>query len=279
MKMKKNFSLLASILCFSIILGLLCSTGGLVAVNAQYQTPTPDDKGNIYYTVAEGDFCSTIAEKFGVSVQQIIDYNGLDKDCTIWIGRQILVAMVTPTSEPPAVTPDPVATTEVPQDPQPTEAPVEVEPSPTAVLNVGRICVVLFHDKNGNAMRDAGESFLYGGEVSINDRLGTVSKVGTTVAGDPEVVTPLCFPELPPGEYNISVAVPDGFNTTTANSHAVTITAGATMTIDFGAQEATPEASQQTEVGSRSPLLFILGGVILLSGLGLLFYMLRTRKN
>ncbi len=277
MKMKKNPSLLASILCFSIILGLLSSMGGLVAVDAQYQTPTPDAEGNIYYTVAEGDFCSTIAEKFDVSVQQIIDYNGLDKDCTIWIGRKLLVAKVTAPSEPP--TPVPVEVTEGPQEPQPTEPPIDVESSPTAVLNVGRICVVLFHDKNGNAMRDAGESFLYGGEVSINDRLGTVSKVGTTVAGDPEVVTPLCFPELPPGEYNISVAIPDGFNTTTANSHAVTITAGATMTIDFGAQEATPEASQQTEVGSRSPLLFILGGVILLSGLGLLFYMLRTRKN
>lgn len=277
MKMKKNPSLLASILCFSIILGLLSSMGGLVAVDAQYQTPTPDAEGNIYYTVAEGDFCSTIAEKFDVSVQQIIDYNGLDKDCTIWIGRKLLVAKVTAPSEPP--TPVPAEATEAPQEPQPTEPPIDVEPSPTAVLNVGRICVVLFHDKNGNAMRDDGESFLYGGEVSINDRLGTVSKVGTTVAGDPEVVTPLCFPELPPGEYNISVAIPDGFNTTTANSHAVTITAGATMTIDFGAQEATPEASQQTEVGSRSPLLFILGGVILLSGLGLLFYMLRTRKN
>ncbi len=129
-------------------------------------------------------------------------------------------------------------------------------------------------------MRTDGENFLYGGEVSINDRTGTVSRVSTTVAGDPDTTKPMCFEQLPPGEYNISIAVPDGFNNTTATNHAITVVSGETITIDFGAQEATPEdMNMQGEARALSPLLFILGGVILLSGLGLLFYMIRARKR
>ena len=148
------------------------------------------------------------------------------------------------------------------------------------MLDTGKVCIILFHDVDGNGMRTDGENFLYGGEVSINDRTGTVSRVSTTVAGDPDTTKPMCFEQLPPGEYNISIAVPDGFNNTTATNHAITVVSGETITIDFGAQEATPEdMNMQGEARALSPLLFILGGVILLSGLGLLFYMIRARKR
>lgn len=299
--MKKNsifklFTIALSIVMLFGSLSLVAQIGH--PVNAQtpvVPSPTPDEKGYIRYTVQDGDFaCEIIAQRFGTTPAEIIRLNNLDENCSIFIGRTIIIGYVDPAAVPATATPAPAEATPVPpeqpaqtaQPEQPVataqpEQPAEpVEPTATAVLDVGKICIVLFHDKDGNGMRIAGEGFLYGGEVSINDRTGTVSRVGTTVAGDPETTNPMCFEQLPPGEYNISIAVPDGFNNTTATKHTISIVAGETMTIDFGAQEATPESiAKPAETGSRSPLLFILGGVILLSGLGLLFYMLRSRRS
>ncbi len=250
------------------------------AQDAPFNTATPDANGYIYHTVRENEYCYTIAELYNTSVERIISLNNLDLDCTIFVGRTLLVAIVTATAVPPTAEPVPAQPTVPPQEAQPTQPPADFVPEPTAMLDTGKVCIILFHDVDGNGMRTDGENFLYGGEVSINDRTGTVSRVSTTVAGDPDTTKPMCFEQLPPGEYNISIAVPDGFNNTTATNHAITVVSGETITIDFGAQEATPEdMNMQGEARALSPLLFILGGVILLSGLGLLFYMIRARKR
>lgn len=250
------------------------------AQDAPFNTATPDANGYIYHTVRENEYCYTIAELYNTSVERIISLNNLDLDCTIFVGRTLLVAIVTATAVPPTAEPVPAQPTIPPQEAQPTQPPADFVPEPTAMLDTGKVCIILFHDVDGNGMRTDGENFLYGGEVSINDRTGTVSRVSTTVAGDPDTTKPMCFEQLPPGEYNISIAVPDGFNNTTATNHAITVVSGETITIDFGAQEATPEdMNMQGEARALSPLLFILGGVILLSGLGLLFYMVRARKR
>ncbi len=250
------------------------------AQDAPFNTATPDANGYIYHTVRENEYCYTIAELYNTSVERIISLNNLDLNCTIFVGRTLLVAIVTATAVPPTAEPVPAQPTVPPQEAQPTQPPADFVPEPTAMLDTGKVCIILFHDVDGNGMRTDGENFLYGGEVSINDRTGTVSRVSTTVAGDPDTTKPMCFEQLPPGEYNISIAVPDGFNNTTATNHAITVVSGETITIDFGAQEATPEdMNMQGEARALSPLLFILGGVILLSGLGLLFYMIRARKR
>ena len=250
------------------------------AQDAPFNTATPDANGYIYHTVRENEYCYTIAELYNTSVERIISLNNLDLDCTIFVGRTLLVAIVTATAVPPTAEPVLAQPTIPPQEAQPTQPPADFVPEPTAMLDTGKVCIILFHDVDGNGMRTDGENFLYGGEVSINDRTGTVSRVSTTVAGDPDTTKPMCFEQLPPGEYNISIAVPDGFNNTTATNHAITVVSGETITIDFGAQEATPEdMNMQGEARALSPLLFILGGVILLSGLGLLFYMVRARKR
>lgn len=250
------------------------------AQDAPFNTATPDANGYIYHTVRENEYCYTIAELYNTSVERIISLNNLDLDCTIFVGRTLLVAIVTATAVPPTAEPVPAQPTVPPQEAQPTQPPADFVPEPTAMLDTGKVCIILFHDVDGNGMRTDGENFLYGGEVSINDRTGTVSRVSTTVAGDPDTTKPMCFEQLPPGEYNISIAVPDGFNNTTATNHAITVVSGETITIDFGAQEATPEdMNMQGEARALSPLLFILGGVILLSGLGLLFYMVRARER
>jgi LysM repeat protein len=286
MKKKNKHESIAAIISICVIFslfGLIVARVG--SVNAQdpvFQTPTPDAEGNVYHTVTAEDFaCWNIAEKYKIDVKDLIRLNSniLGDDCVIYPGMKLLVAVITATAIPPTSTPIPEQPTVPPQEEQPTQPPVVIEPEPTAMLDTGKICIVLFHDLDGNGMRTDGESYLYGGEVSINDRIGTVSRVGTTVAGDPETTKPMCFEQLPPGEYNISIAVPDGFNSTTATTHALSVVSGETLTIDFGAQEATPASTEQDAVANSKILpVFFIGLGILLLGIGLLIYMLRSRR-
>ena len=118
-----------------------------------------------------------------------------------------------------------------------------------------------------------------GGEVSLTDVKGVYSNTGTTTAiVDATVDQPLCFSDVPEGNYNISIAVPQGYNPTTATSHSLQVLAGTTSTIDFGAQVSLRNAAPAPVATPRSPLLGILGGALILAGGGLALYLKRSTK-
>ena len=172
-----------------------------------------------------------------------------------------------------------VEVTPMPATATATTPPEQITPTLTQMPGLAEICVVLFHDLDGNGRRTTGEDYLYGGEVSINDRSGSVSRTGTTVAGDPDLVTPFCFVDLPSGSYNISIAIPDDFNPTTVTNYPLDVRAGESATIDFGAQLAEqPGAETAGDTVTRIPFLGIVGAVIMLAGIGLGIYMWRTNK-
>ena len=61
--------------------------------SATTPTPTPtaeDGAGGTEYVVQEGDICSTIADQFGVSAQDIIAANGLNADCSNLVPGQTI---------------------------------------------------------------------------------------------------------------------------------------------------------------------------------------------
>jgi len=235
---------------------------------ATYQTPTPGEDGRILYTVQEGDNCTRIFLLTGVEISQIISLNNLDAACTIYPGDKLVIGIVEPPQQSETVVPT---------------AEVELTPSPTPSVGFGEICIVLFNDADGTGIRTETEPYLAGGAVSVNNRLGTVSLTGSTVGGDPEIDTtlePLCFEEIPEGEYNITLAIPDGYNATTATNYALTVNAGDNITIDFGAQTSSNVPVEEEQAGGgRSVILGIAGGLILLGGIGLGIYMLRARKT
>ena len=275
--MKKSSRILLPLYLFiSLLIGLAAFALPAGPVFAQDPTPTlmplpePDADGNIYYIAQPGDSCQRISTLTGVTLQTIRQLNNLSEACNIFENQKILLGRVETAPETPQA---PVL---------PTRDPALVTPSPTPSDGVGEVCVVLFNDLNGNNRRDEFETHLYGGVASLNDRLGRISLTGTTVAGDPDTapVTPFCFVDVPEGSYNVTIAIPDGFNPTTANSVAFDLKTGEIATLAFGCQEATPlSLSEQPAEQSRSPLLGILGAVILLSGLGLGYYMWRQRKG
>lgn len=225
-----------------------------------FPTPTPGQDGRILYTVQSDDTLWRIAAVTGVSLDELRRLNNLDVDAVIRPGQVLLLGMASPFQP----TPEPGATQVIPQQPL-------VTPSPTPLLDSSAICALLYLDVNGNAVRDDGEIALADGEVSVTERLGAYSQKATTTFQD----EPVCFEQIPPGEYIITMALPGGMNRTTNLNVTVTLVPGDTSYINFGAQPAgafptvISPGTESTANGSSVPLVAILGIFLLLGGVGL----------
>lgn len=223
---------------------------------AVISTPTPGADGRILYVVKENDTCISIALTMGITEQTLRELNNLEGDACqfLFVGKELLIGTK------PLDTPTPTL-----------EAPLA--PTPTPFKGNGSICIYLFNDENGNALSEETELPLAGGAVSVTNRLGTVNQTGNT--GD--TGESLCFPEIPEGDYNISVAVPDGYNPTTVMNYALTLGAGEVSTIDFGAQ---PGSGLRPSFGEErpSPIFLVLGFFFIAVGVGLWIYIRRMSK-
>jgi len=140
-------------------------------------------------------------------------------------------------------------------------------------------------------MRQEAEPSIPGGEISVSNRLGTVSLTGQTPSGGiaTNIVNPTpqergytCFDQLLQGEYLISVAAPEGYNRTTTLNTTLNLEAGQTTQIAFGAQ-ANSEMEAQTaiipESPGKSPIIGIVGGALLLAGVALGIYATLLRRS
>jgi hypothetical protein len=168
-----------------------------------YHTPTPLPDGRILYNVQPGDTCLRVSLLTGVSLDQLRKLNNLDLNCTIDAGQKLLIALSV--SLPPTNTPGP----------SPTPGPII--PTVTPFHGNGEVCVAVFNDVNGDATRQDTEGIIPDAAVSLTDRLGAISKTATTAAA----TDPLCFQNIPEGDYNISVAVPEGYNPTTVMNYEI----------------------------------------------------------
>jgi hypothetical protein len=234
-----------------------------------FVTNTPQPDGRILYLVLEGETCSDVAFKHGISVAQLRQFNTrLDANCTLTIGQQLVVGLAVVAGSTPG--------------PAPTLLPPTATSTP--VSGTTEVCVLLFDDANGDALRQETEFGVDGGAVSLTNLNGSYSKQqNTTAALDPDTAEPVraCFEDVPGGQYNISVAPPDNFNATMLMTYNLTIKAGDRASIDFGAQSKTLTASQTTvedQGGGRSSMLGIFGLLLLLGGAGLGYYAYRSSQ-
>lgn len=233
-------------------------------LQAAYQTPTPNVEGQIIYTVQEGDSCTRVYLLTGVSIDRIISLNNLTDECILTPGQKLVIATVEPA-------------TATPEGPAPTPTPGP--PTPTPFDGNAEVCVVLFEDLDGNQMRGENELYLEGGVASISNRAGTFSETLETVGGSPDLVEPACFENVPEGDYNLSMGIPDGTIPTTSLNVPLEVNAGDTIVIDFGAQPSSqhPTVSDPAQGGGRSPLLLVIGILFLAGGAGLAFFFIRSR--
>ena len=257
---------------FSLIL-VLSLIGMALPVSAAPQpqgfvTSTPGPDGRIIYIVKEGDTCSQVALLHGITVPQLRSFNTrLDENCTLTPSQQLVVGLSIaniPTSGVAATLPSPTVTL-------------------TPVSGTTEVCVLLFNDANGDALRQETEFGLDGGAVSLTNVNGSYSKTeNTTSAVDPDTAEPVrtCFLDVPQGDYTISMGVPDNYNRTMLDNYKLTVKAGDRASIDFGAQSKTVSINDptETEESGRSPLLGIFGVLLLLGGVGLGYYAYRSSQ-
>lgn len=227
-------------------------------------TPTPGADGRIIYIVKANDTLLGIALTFGISVDELRELNNLSGD-TIFEGQQILLGLAGPA--------------EITPTPGPTLTPTPVLPTPTPRPGIATLCILLFDDINGDAFRQDSEIAIPDGVLSFSNRTGSVSESLKSPAGE----EPICFENLPEGVYSISVAVPEGYNATTETDYQLTLKAGDETYINFGAQANSQTLAEAPAVpapeGGRSPILGILGGLLLLAGAGVAIFAGRLLRS
>ena len=249
------------VLFFTMLIASALSVMASPALQTDFVTATPNEFGRIYYTVTENDFSLwDISAKTGVDLQDIYQMNAdiSEQDPTIFIGQKIVIAIQTP---------EPTATVEGYVD--------TINLEPTSIPEgpgTGTICVLLYEDINGNAFREEEEPMMTEGAVSVSERNGQFTGAKNTI-DDPERDDQYsCFYELPEGNYTITMAIPDGFNSTKILHTTIDLTAGDEIFYNFGAQKSSDLIAQQQvspSEGGRSPLFGILGLGLILVGIGL----------
>ena len=267
---------IAALLILSIVgmllIGLTLPAGdAFAAPNLQgFITATPGPDGRIMYIVVEGDNCSSVALNHGITVTVLRQYNTrLDENCILNVGQQLVVGLVAPNAAPtsgdiPTITP--------------------VVATATPFTGTTEVCVLLFDDVNGDALRQETEFGIDGGAVSLTNLNGSYSQTQNTTSDiDLELVEPIrtCFLDVPSGQYNVSMAIPDGYNPTMTLSYTLDVKAGDRASVDFGAQLQTltiGDPATIEEGGGRSPVLGIFGIILLLGGVGLGYYAYRSSQ-
>lgn len=257
----KRWIIIIPLLILFIISALARPVSAGRQAQVTYQTPTARPDGRVIYIVQPGDTCLRIQllTNNGTTIDELRTLNKLDEGCTLREGQEILLDVITPAPSPtlnPAVTATPPL------------------PTPTPNKGTGNICVLLYNDVNGNAVREDTELPMSGGAISISNRAGTVSETGITT----DAADPLCK-EVPEGDYTISMAIPGGYNATTVMNLPMPLQAGDQAILEFGAQVSTQQVAAPAEVETnRQPLLAIFGGLLVLFGIGLGIYIAVTRR-
>lgn len=240
-----------------------------------FPTPTPGADGRILYTVQAGDTLWRIAAVAEMTLDEIRQLNSLSPDQVIFDGQVLLLGIADPgEAQVPAA-----GASEADPAIQPVPTPVEL-----TVENSAIICVFLYEDMNGDALRQESELSIAGGEASVTERTGLFSEKRSTEAGDQAI----CFGDqyddvidLPPGNYIVTMAIPDGYNETTKLSVDFELSPGDITYLNFGAQNTSLIQLNDPDdpKSGRSALLGILGVIFILASIGVGIYSIRIARK
>jgi hypothetical protein len=232
-----------------------------------YPSPTPGPDGRIIYIVKAGETCTQISLLYGDSVEYIRTTNLLDENCTLREGQALMIGVGTASGGSPTPGASPTATPVLPT----------VTPG---VGGTAQVCVLVYDDANGDALRQATEGAIAGAAISLTSSDGTYSQTLTSVINpDATVYQGMCFANVPPGKFTVSVAAPDGYNPTMNLTASLDIKAGDVDYVNFGAQPKGVTVATTTEAKGPSPLLGVIGAALLLGGIGMGAYTWRMLRK
>ncbi len=202
-------------------------------------TPTPRPDGATVHIVESGDTLSSIALMYGVDVDQIRQLNAGSIPNDIIVPGQALVISL------PSQTPTP---SPLPQPPtaEPTVAAVTAEATEVPGAS---ICVLAYHDRNGNTFRDdpAMEELLPNAEFTVADTSGVVAQHISDGVNEP-----YCFTGLTPGAYRVILKPPPGYAPSGPAEWPVSVAEGYPLDIQFGNVR---DEAAATDTGEEIPTI------------------------
>ncbi|MCS7283954.1 MAG: LysM peptidoglycan-binding domain-containing protein [Anaerolineae bacterium] len=153
-------------------------------------SPTPRPDGCRVHVVQPGDTLFGISLRYGIPMEELerLNAGSLGPNKMIFVGQELILSC-------PAVTPTP---TPLPPTPTP-----EATPTPQS----GLICVLAYHDRSGDASRQADtEELLPNAVFLLSDATGIMGQYTTDGISEP-----YCFAGLQPGAYQLSIQPPVGY--------------------------------------------------------------------
>lgn len=203
---------------------------------ALLMTAQAQDKEDLIHTVGPGDTLISIANRYGVTLEQLLSLNSLDPDAYLQIGQRLVVL-------PDAVDVEDEAEPEARAEPVSVGGSAEgyaaapvidasapmTDPSDISPL----LCFSLFEDANQNGMREPGESWLVNGEIVLYDSEGA-EQLHYTTDGESE---PYCLRDLGQRLYRLDAVAPAGYGLTSAASLHLDLRSGGKLSLEFGAKQ------------------------------------------
>ncbi len=228
----KTFALLY--LCVKVLLLGMLMAVPWQPVGAQTEpTPTPDEAGVIYMIVQPNDTMWAIAGRAGITLAELLAFNGLQESDFIVPGQQLIVGYGQPPTTP---TPD-ISLTPTATLPPPTPRP----PSPTPPVTA--VCLSAFHDDNSNGLFDSDEPLQVGVAFTVYTNEAVITNYVTDGLSEPYCIS------LVPGSYQIARSVGTGEVLTNAGSQAVMLNQGDMMLLAFGGRVVGATAVLPTPIG------------------------------
>ena len=159
----------------------------------------------------------------------------------MWFDDAELVEIAPPPTNTPPPAPTQPPATNTPIVPTATFTPEVTatntpEPVPTSTATPeppkgGKVCLNAFADDNANGFHDATEGYMGRDTLTIGQG-NTI--VATGLANG--TATPVCFENIPSGEYQVAQIIPAGLETTTAPTTNITVQEGSTVGVEFGSR-------------------------------------------
>jgi len=201
-------------------------------------TPTPRPDGSIVYVVQAGDTLSLISQKTGVPVEQIraLNASSIGDGYIIHVGQELVLSL-------PSETPVPTS----PPTPSGSEAVANAEGIDEGAEGAAgaSICVLSFHDRNGDTLRDElNEELLPNAQVTLADASGVIDQYTTDGFNEP-----YCFTGLTAGSYRVVQNPPPTYAASGVAEQAVALTEGATINLAFGNVRSGEDAAPITSTG------------------------------
>lgn len=209
-------------------------------------TSTPNAEGLIQVVVQSGDSLWSIAANAGLTLDELLALNDMERDHVVKVGDLVIVGRAEPSGEVGAgetvtataeisgtaeaeVTSTPAATVE----PTATVGPPTSTPEPLSLAQPddpgGSICLKAFDDANSNGLHDNGEGLREAVAFTIANETLVVSNYVTDGVSEP-----YCIRGLTAGSYQITRSALEVETLTTPGDWAISLTEGGLVNIEFG---------------------------------------------